>query len=420
LVSLKRTEVLCAVALRDGGPMTIAQLAKVTGLSRPTVDAGLTVLTDHGLASVAEESVGGGRDAGRPAKLFYFVARSGVVAGVDVGGHLVRLQLADLAGQIIAVEESEIDPDLGGADALETIYALLDAVLDSTDTRELLRGIAIGVTGIVGADGRVALSYALPAWNSADIAGRVGQRYRCPVTLDNDARMASMAEHHLGASKLADDVVYLQVGHRISTSLLIDGKVHRGRHHASGEAGYLLFDGIATDEASNIVWRTAANAEEVVTLSLQGDAEATAELMAFIEALAPGLAALTLVTDPDLVVIGGGLSRAGTFVITALQAAVNARIRVPAMPTLVQSRLGAEAVVIGAVIRAYEIAAEQVYRASDVPPPQLDVTPILVPTALRIPRTPGGTDRSTPPPEGSGPRSAAPVPTSTSPRKEAR
>jgi predicted NBD/HSP70 family sugar kinase len=379
---LKTIDVECAVALRDGGPMTIAQLAKATGRSRPTVDGSLAYLIEVGLASMAEESVGGGRDAGRPAKVFSFEASAGVVAGIDVGGHHVRVIVADLGGTLLAADEATLDPGQGGADALDVIVVLLDRLREGVGTEIPLRGVGIGVTGIVAADGRVALSYALPAWNAADVAGRLGQRYDCPVALENDARMASMAEHHLGASKLADDVVYVQIGHRISTSLLVDGRVHRGRHHASGEAGYLLFDRIPTDEASNIVWKTAATAEEVVTRSLKGDADATAELLAFIDALAPGIAALSLVVDPDLVVIGGGLSQAGSVVMPALQAAVNARIRVPAVPTLVQSRLGADAVVIGGLIRGYELASEQVFGSPEIEPPHLSLDAILLPTSF--------------------------------------
>lgn len=380
---MKKVEVQCLLALRDGGPMTIAQLATATGLSRPTVDGSLTSLTEAGLALVADDTVGGGRDAGRPAKVFSFDPSAGLIVGVDVGGHAVRVVVADMAGAIRIVDEAALRPELAGGDALETIYALLDRVLADPRAIGPLRGIGIGVAGIVGPDGRVSLSYALPAWNAADIAGRLEQRYSCPVALENDARLASMAEHHLGASALAENVIYLNVGHRLSVSLLVGGRPHRGRHSASGEAGYLLFRDVPTDEFSNIVWTTAGSAEEVVSRSLKGDADATAELMRFIAALAPGIAALALTVDPDLVVVGGGLSRAGTLVIPALQAAVNAQIRVPAMPTLVQSRLGSEAVVVGSMIRGFELASRQLYGDELAPPPGIRIDDLIVPPLVR-------------------------------------
>jgi predicted NBD/HSP70 family sugar kinase len=382
---LKSIEVECAVTLRDRGPMTIAQLAKAVGRSRPTVDASLTALAASGLVTVADESVGGGRDAGRPAKLFSFEGSHDLVAGIDVGGHQVRLIMMDVSGAVVATDEASIDPEQAGAEALDTIFTVLDRSLERMGPTVRLRGIGIGVSGIVGADGRIALSYALPAWNAVDVAGRLGSRYGCPVALENDARMASMAEHHVGVSRLAENVVYVQIGHRISTSLIIDGRVHRGRHHASGEAGYLLFDSIATDDASNIVWSTADSAEELVTRSLMGDEAATSELRTFIDSLAPGIAALSLVVDPDLVVIGGGLSQAGTVVIPALQEAVNRSIRVPATPTLVQSQLGSDAVVIGGLIRGHELAAELVFGSADVPAPRLSLDTILVPANVAVP-----------------------------------
>lgn len=359
--------------------MTIAQLAKVTGLSRPTVDTVLASLVETGLAHIADQSVGGGREAGRPAKLFSFVGSAGHVAGIDVGGHVVRVALADLSGAVVDARSAELDPDRDGADALEAIYALLDTALEANGARSSLRSIAIGVSGMVGPDGRVSLSYALPAWNAVDVAAHLKLRYDAEVALENDARLASMGEHHIGASILANDVLYLQVGHRLSFSLLVGGRVLRGRHHASGESGYLLFDRVPIDRASNIIWSTAGSAEEVVALSLAGDKAATAELLGFIEALAPGIAALALTVDPDLIVVGGGLSRAADVVIPALQQAVNARIRVPAAPTIAASHLGTEAVVVGSLIRAYELAAVHVFGTASVPAPELalDLLPAL-------------------------------------------
>lgn len=359
--------------------MTIAQLATTTGLSRPTVDAVLSALMERGLVAIDGASVGGGRDGGRPAKSFSFVGSAGYVAGVDVGGHVVRVALADLSGAIVAAHSGELDPARDGADALDTINRLLDEALRAHGARSLLMSIAIGVSGIVGPDGRVSLSYALPAWNAVDVAGRIGQRYGCVVALENDARLAAMGEHHLGASILANDVLYLQVGHRLSFSLILGGKAHRGRHHASGESGYLLFERVRTDRASNIIWTSAASAEDVLNRSLAGDAAAGAELMEFIDALAPGIASLALTVDPDLIVIGGGFSRAAEVVIPALVTAVDAHIRVPAAPTIVASRLGTEAVVVGGLIRAYELAADGVYGTSDAPPPELalDLLPRL-------------------------------------------
>ena len=351
--------------------MTIAQLANVTGLSRPTIDGVLGHLVEVGLAEIADQSVGGGRDAGRPAKLFHFVGSAGYVAGIDVGGHVVRVALANLSGVVVDARSAELDPRRDGADALETIYSLLDAALAARAARSRLRSVAIGVSGMVGPDGRVSLSYALPAWNAVDVAAHVRQRYGVVVALENDARLASMGEHHVGASALADDVIYLQVGHRLSFSIIVGGQVLRGRHHASGESGYLLFDRVPIDRASNIIWSTAGSAEEIVALSLAGDSAATAELLGFIDAIASGVATLALTVDPDLIVVGGGLSRAAEVVIPALQQAVNALIRVPAAPTIAASHLGTEAVVVGSLIRGYELASETVFGAIGVPAPEL-------------------------------------------------
>ena len=97
-----------AIALRDGGRATVAQLAERTGLSRPTVEAALPALRGRGIVGMVDEQTLGGRGAGRPARIFEFIADAGFLIGVDVGIHKVRVVIADLAGRIVAWYEREV------------------------------------------------------------------------------------------------------------------------------------------------------------------------------------------------------------------------------------------------------------------------------------------------------------------------
>src|SRR5699024_6489250 len=102
------TAVRCAVALRDQGCATISQIAQRTGLSRPTAQTALTQLTQRGLVAESETRTSGGRGAGRPARLYQFVATTGHLLGVDVGSRSARLALVDLSGQLCALHETEL------------------------------------------------------------------------------------------------------------------------------------------------------------------------------------------------------------------------------------------------------------------------------------------------------------------------
>jgi predicted NBD/HSP70 family sugar kinase len=365
-----------AVALRDGGRATIAQLAERTGLSRPTVEAALPSLRERGLVDMIEEHTAGGRGAGRPARIFEFVADAGFLVGVDVGIHRMRVVVADLTGRIVAWYQRDLERRFVGADRLENVKEAVNTCFARAgiDVGRLaaLSGMAVAVSGMVGRDGRLTVSHNFPDWEGVDIAGRLEDEFGCPVSIENDMRLAALAEHRMGAARLVDDVAYFFAGHRISMGLIIGGKLRRGRHGAAGEIGGRVFS-MHVDDAGQLRWETGETAEEVFRAAASGDAAARAEIEEFVRGVATGIATVTMAVDPDVVVVGGGLSRAGEELLRPLRAAVMAEIGVPVRPSIIQSELGAESVVLGALALASGQAMERLYRASDLPEPDIDV-----------------------------------------------
>ncbi|KQR52668.1 hypothetical protein ASF88_14290 [Leifsonia sp. Leaf336] len=365
-----------AVALRDGGRATIAQLAERTGLSRPTVEAALPSLRERGLVDMIEEHTAGGRGAGRPARIFEFVADAGLLVGVDVGIHRMRVVVADLTGRIVAWYQRDLERRFVGADRLDNVK---DAVYTcfaraGVDIGRLgaLSGMAVAVSGMVGRDGRLTVSHNFPDWEGVDIAGRLEEEFGCPVSIENDMRLAALAEHRMGAARLVDDVAYFFAGHRISMGLIIGGKLRRGRHGAAGEIGGSVFS-MHVDDSGQLRWETGETAEDVFRAAASGDAAARDEIEEFVGGVATGIATVTMAVDPDVVVVGGGMSRAGEELLRPLRAAVMAEIGVPVRPSIIQSELGAESVVLGALALASGQAMERLYLASDVPEPDIDV-----------------------------------------------
>ncbi|MBN9633365.1 MAG: ROK family protein, partial [Actinobacteria bacterium] len=100
---------------------------------------------------------------------------------------------------------------------------------------------------------------------------------------------------------------------------------------------------------------------------------ARAGVEGFVRGVATGIATVTMAVDPDVVVVGGGLSRAGEELLRPLRAAVMSEIGVPVRPSIIQSELGAESVVLGALALASGQAMERLYQASDLPEPEIDV-----------------------------------------------
>jgi len=363
----------CAVAVREGGRGTVAQIASRTGLSRPTVEVALTTMRERGLVLEVDEHTLGGRGAGRPARLYDFAADLGYLVGVDIGIHRVRVAVANLAGAMVAWAEQEVDESFLGASRMSVVRKVVADCLDGNGIeRSRLIAMAVAVSGLVGEDGRLIVSRNFPDWEGVDIAGHLRSEFGCEVVVENDMRLAALAEHRMGASRLVNDSAYFFLGHRISMGLIIDGKLRRGAHSAAGEVGEIVFS-MKVSATGQLSWNSAPTGEEVFRMAVDGDEEAREEIESFVGGLATGIATLTMAIDPDVVVVGGGLSRAGEALLEPLRRAVMREIRLPIHPTIIQSELGAESVVLGALALAFGQSAERVYGTADVPEPDIDV-----------------------------------------------
>jgi predicted NBD/HSP70 family sugar kinase len=363
----------CAVAVREGGRGTVAQIASRTGLSRPTVEVALTTMRERGLVLEVDEHTLGGRGAGRPARLYDFAADLGYLVGVDIGIHRVRVAVANLAGAMVGWAEQEVDESFLGASRMSVVRKVVADCLDGNGIdRSRLIAMAVAVSGLVGEDGRLIVSRNFPDWEGVDIAGHLRSEFGCEVVVENDMRLAALAEHRMGASRLVNDSAYFFLGHRISMGLIIDGKLRRGAHSAAGEVGEIVFS-MKVSATGQLSWNSAPTGEEVFRMAVDGDEEAREEIESFVGGLATGIATLTMAIDPDVVVVGGGLSRAGEALLEPLRRAVMREIRLPIHPTIIQSELGAESVVLGALALAFGQSAERVYGTADVPEPDIDV-----------------------------------------------
>ena len=369
-----RNAAACAVALRDHGSATVADIAGRTGLSRPTVETGLDAMIHRGLVSARSQLTSGGRGMGRPARVYDFRPGAAHVAAVDVGAHRVKVVVCDLGGGITAWRDEPTGDGAVGPERMVAVTRVINRCLaDARVPISDLAAMGIAVTGMVGPNGRLIVSRNLPDWEGVDVVGRLHREYGCPVGMENDVRMATLAEHRLGAARLADDVVYLLAGHRVSMGLILGGKLRRGHHSAAGEMGGIAFSTPVDSERDQVKWSSAGTGEEVFHLAAEGDPAARDEVTRFAAGLARGIAIVAMAIDPDLIVVGGGLSRAGGVLLDPLREAVNREIPVPVTPTIVASEFGAESVALGTLVHAFGVASKALYGVAGVPEPSVDV-----------------------------------------------
>lgn len=352
---------------------TVNEIARTLELSRTSAENAMTALADAGLVGDAPAVSAGG--AGRPARRFTFAAASAFVVGVDVGAASPRVVISDLSGRIVAHRHFDgVAAPGDGAAKLAVVVGGIRATLKAAAIPvSRVRAMGVSLPGIVDDTGRVVAYVVIPEWSGGDIGAQLRQELGCPVSVDNGVRLAAVAEHHLGAAQLVDDVAYISVGRRIALGLILGGSPRRGIHNAAGDIGRLAFRGLVT-RTGGLIWRSGGDAEEVFSRAAQGHVDAVREVDAFVAQLAWMIAALVMTVDPAMVVIGGGLSAQHERLLDPLRTAVTAEIGLPFAVPLVEARLGAEAASHGAVVFAFDRHAGQIYGLPGMPVPP--VTPL--------------------------------------------
>jgi predicted NBD/HSP70 family sugar kinase len=337
-------------ALYESGELTLTELVRLSEVSRPTVEEIIADLAGQGLVEDVPVAADLPRPVGRPAKRYRFRPDAGHLAGVDIGPHKVLCVVADLRGEIVAQARADVRPALSAAERLDAARAVID---EATRGRKNVRAMGVGTTGVVSA-GKVVVSHRLRDWQGVDLAGQLGAGRPYPVLAGNDTNLAALAEHWRGAARDVDDVVYVLIGRSISLGLLLGGKLHAGYNGAAGEIGELREAGwyTAFDRFRAYGKRSDEAAKRVFEAVRRGDREAEAAVAAFVADFAVGVAATVLTVDPQLVVIGGGLSQAGSLLAEPLRAEL---ARLCLFPVRVEtSVLGDESVALGAVRLALE------------------------------------------------------------------
>lgn len=238
---LSRLRQLNAVAvlrvLRGDQPLTLTELSKRTGLSRASTEDVARDLLGRGW--LTEVSPAGGT-VGRPARRYRFHAEAGRLLGVDIGGHKILALVTDLEGQVLNQARLAVEPELGRRDRLAAVDDCVAKVLAGANlTPDRIWATGVATTGLVDGTGKVMLSDSLPEWTGLDLAGHFRRLVPGPVRVENDGKLAALAETWRGVARHAKDMVFLLAGLRTGAGLIIDGKLHRGFANWSGEIGAL-------------------------------------------------------------------------------------------------------------------------------------------------------------------------------------
>ncbi len=223
-------------SLFHSGPLSRADLARETRLTRVTVSDLIAELLDDGL--VEELGLRSETRVGKPATLVGLAADSAHIVCLDLSDESCLIgAVLDLAGVVHHRAETTVRGRTG-----EAAYA---AVLDLARTlaaraERPLIGVGVGTPGVVDADGVVITAPNL-GWEKLPLAARISVDLDHPVHVANDANAAALAEHTYGGAG-GSGLMVVRVGKGLGAGLLLDGALHRGHHYAAGEIGHVVVD----------------------------------------------------------------------------------------------------------------------------------------------------------------------------------
>lgn len=295
------------------------------------------------------------------------------VVGVDVGGTWIKGAVQDPDGRLAARLDTRTPVGHGAEAVIMAVVEMVHELRSTCPTREVCH-VGIAIPGLIDRVLGVVRFSANIGWRDVPVARILTDRVGLPVTIDHDARAAGLAEMRFGAARNVADVVYLSIGTGVSAAIIARGGVIPGGHGMAGEIGHISIvsngDPCACGQrgcvesyasAAAIIrrymeasHRRPANAEEVIIAATEGDGVAKEVVAKAVSVLASALACCTLMTDPSLIVIGGGLARVSESLIAPLRKAMEPMLRWREPPEIVASRVIEGAGRLGAGLIAWE------------------------------------------------------------------
>ncbi len=222
-------------AIYDLGPISRADIARLTGLTRTSVGELVADLEADGLARDAGKAPSRG---GKAPTLVELVEDSRQVVTLDLGERTFSAALVDLRGRIVR----RATLDRRGADgpaALDLAYGLVDQILAGPHAPVL--GIGVGTPGIVAEDGTIRWAVDL-AWRDLPLAAYLRDRYDMPAVVVNDSRAAALGTYLFSGDDRPENLIAIKVGRGIGAGLILRGELFGGDDDGAGEIGHIVID----------------------------------------------------------------------------------------------------------------------------------------------------------------------------------
>jgi glucokinase len=283
-----------------------------------------------------------------------------MLAGIDLGGTQVRVALARSDGQLVASVKTKTSL-LGTPERMVEWAA---GEIERHRGREKVRSITIAAPGPIDVHRGVLVNPPNLPWQNVPLAAMLSRATGAKVNLANDADMAGLGEFHHGAGRGTLNMVYITWSTGVGGGLIINGHLHRGGHGTAGEVGHMIVDPNGPLDncgqrgcleafvgGANLARETGHPAAELFAAAARGDQQARMVVTRAARYMGIALISLTNVLDPEMFVIGGGVSRSWSLVQPTILETLHSSpfIKPARRPSLRRARLGDRAGQVGAV-----------------------------------------------------------------------
>lgn len=363
--------------IRDRGPISRRELGELVGLSKPTVISVIEDLLRVDLVLESNEGMAASKSTRGPApRLVRFNANHALVAGVDVGAAKILVLLSNLDGEVLAKARCRTSPDATGRWLDQTIKVLIDNCLEQAGVgRGRLAIVTVGTTGVVDREsGSVEFAPQLPGWQGRAVRTALEKSLGLPVLIENEAHLAMLGEYWRGVAVGATEAAFVQMGIGVGMGILIGGEIYRGAVGAAGEIGYLPI-GDAQPGQGPGAFETAVGSKafsrgllrsdspaiepDQISSNAEEDEGAKSAIQTILGHLAAGLASISVILNPELIVLGGGLSSYLAPYVAELQESLKDHI--PSPPRIELSALADSAVAVGAIKRGISFIEDRLF-----------------------------------------------------------
>ncbi|HTZ04843.1 MAG TPA: ROK family transcriptional regulator [Gaiellaceae bacterium] len=364
--------------IREGAPISRAEIARRAGISKPTVSLALVALLEAGLVREAPAASEGPTYG---AVFYEPVPEAALVLGLDLGARFLRAALCDLRGEVRARQDLELRSiGNGEADAdavLASVADLRDSLVASAGLEGVpIDGVVVGVPGAVEPDrDRVRLVANVAKLEGRRFGSELGDALGLPVTVWNDINLAALGERWRGAAHGVDDFVFLSIGTGLGAGVVLGGQLHRGHNGAAGELDYAaagleqdidpcaaalsaVAEKLATESGVTTRLAPPYDGRSIFAAARAGDAVARAVVAEEARRIALHIVPVAAVTDVGLVVLGGGVG-ANLQLLDAIRPLLADWLPYP--PRVEISSLGDAAVLSGALAVGLSSALDNVF-----------------------------------------------------------